>query len=105
MDGDAGAFADVFIIAALVGILKPAPAADIVGQDGLKFGFTCLNLRNHPPQAIAAFHAESAFALVGEHPDNLHAAPGSVFLHTVELVLRRILLVLRGHSHVSRDRD
>ena len=38
LHADAGALADVFVIGALVRILKPAPAADVVDEDGREIG-------------------------------------------------------------------
>jgi hypothetical protein len=38
VDGDPGALADVFIVAAFVGVLKTTPAADVVGEDALEVG-------------------------------------------------------------------
>ena len=36
VDADAGALADVLVVGALVGVLEPAPAADVVDEDGLR---------------------------------------------------------------------
>ena len=38
LNADAGALADVFVVGALIGVLKPAPAADVVDQDGREIG-------------------------------------------------------------------
>ena len=38
VDGDAGALADVLVVGAFVGVLEPAPAADVVDQDRLEVG-------------------------------------------------------------------
>jgi hypothetical protein len=35
---DAGAFAEVFVVGAFIGILKAAQTADIANQDGVEIG-------------------------------------------------------------------
>ena len=101
-DLDSGASADVFVVGALVGILKPAPAADVVDQDDLEIGFAQLHVLDQLLQRLPAVDAESALAFVGVGADDLDVAPGGVFENFVTLVLCRILLVLGGHAHVLR---
>jgi len=104
VDGDARTLADVFIVAAFVGVLKTTPAADIVGEDRLELSLAGFNLGDHPTEALAAFHAEPAFALIGKYPDDLHSPFGRVFLDAIQLILGRVLLMLRGHAHVGGNR-
>jgi hypothetical protein len=48
--------ADIFIIGALIGILKPSPATNIIYKDGGKVDFSVLNILNHLGQRIAPFN-------------------------------------------------
>ena len=95
MNRDAGALADVLIIAALVGVLEPAPTADIIGQDAFELSLTRLHLRDHAAEAVPSLDAQAALAFVGEDPGDFHSAPRGVFLDAIELILCGILLVLR----------
>ena len=73
VDGDAGLAAYVFIIGALVGILEPPPAADIVHQDAGELHRAALDILDHLGERVAALDVQAAFALVGILFDDLHA--------------------------------
>ncbi len=92
--------ADVFVVGALVGVLEPAPAADVVDQDDLEVGVACLDVVDQLLQRAPPIDAQAALAVVGIGADDLDAAPGRVLADHVGLVLRRILLVLGRHPHV-----
>jgi hypothetical protein len=103
-DLDSGAAADVLVVGALVGILKPAPAADVVDQDDLEVGLAGLDVLDQLLQRLPAIDAQAALAFVGVGADDLDVAPGGVLADLVALVLRRVLLVLGRHPHVLKCR-
>jgi hypothetical protein len=76
-DLDAGAAADVLVIGALVGVLEPAPAADVVDQDDLEVGLAGLDVLDQLLQGDAAVDAQAALAFVGVGADDLDAAPAA----------------------------
>ena len=45
---------------------------------------------------------EATFPLIGIGSDDFDATPVSVLLNRVRLVLRRVLLMLRGHTGILR---
>ena len=74
MDVDAGPLAEVLVVGALVGVLEPAPAADVVDEDRREVGAAGLHVVDQPSQRLAAVDVEAALALVGVGPDDLEAA-------------------------------
>ncbi len=54
MDPNAGTGADVLVIGALVGVLKPAPATDVVDEDCPDVGMPGLDLGHQVLQRLAA---------------------------------------------------
>jgi hypothetical protein len=54
LHADASALADIFVVSALVRILKPAPAADVVDEDGRKIGHSMLDVFDQLLQPIAS---------------------------------------------------
>lgn len=96
----AGALADIFVIGALVGILKPAPSADVVDQNGRKIRPLAFNVCDQLLQRIAAIQTKAAFAGVGVSADDLNTPATGVFANRVTLVLGRVFLVLSRHAHI-----
>src|SRR4051794_15819073 len=60
MDFDAGALAKVFVVRALIGILEPAPAANVVNEDGRIISQSCLHVVDHLAQGFATSDVEPA---------------------------------------------
>ena len=99
-DRDTFALADVFVISRLVRILEATPAADVIDQDQVEVGVAGLDIGDELLQRGAAIDGQPALALVGIGAHDLNAAPVSVFLNLVGLVMRGVLLMLGGHAHV-----
>ena len=74
LHGNAGAPADVFVVGALVGVLEPAPAADVIDQDGLEIGVPALDILDQLLERVAARRSKPALALIGIGPDDLDPA-------------------------------
>ena len=105
MHVDAGTLAEIFVVRALVGILKPAPPADVIDQDRLEASIAVLHIRDHPPQRLAPSDSESAFTFVCVCADDLVPALHGVLTNHVLLVRGRVLLMLGRHPHVLRRGD
>jgi hypothetical protein len=105
VDRDPRALADVFVVAAFVGILKAAPATHVVCQDALEVSAPGFDFLNHTAEAIPTTHIQTAFARVLEHTNQRHLPARRILLDPVELVLGRILLMFGGHAHVCRRRN
>ena len=99
-DLDAGAAADVLVVRTLVGVLKPAPSADVVDQDDLEVGAAVLNVGDQALQCLAAVDAQATLSFVGVGLDDLDATTRGVLTDLVALVLGRVLLVLGRHANV-----
>jgi hypothetical protein len=54
MNDDPGALADVLVVAAFVGILKPAPAAHVVDEDDIEIGAAVLDVLDHLLERITS---------------------------------------------------
>ena len=99
-DLDAGAAADVLVVRTLVGVLKPAPSADVVDQDDLEVGPAVLNVGDQALQCLAAVDAQATLSFVGVGLDDLDATTRGVLTDLVALVLGRVLLMLGRHANV-----
>ena len=102
---DAGLFTHVFVMGALVGVLKAAPAADVVDQDDLEVGVLRPHVRQQALQSLASTDVEPAFAFVGVGAHDLDTMAHRVFQDFIGLVLRRVLLMLGRHAHVAGGAD
>src|SRR6202030_4105331 len=99
-DVDAGAPADVFVVGALVSILEPTPAADVVDEYGFETRRFALDIGQQLLQRIAPVDAQSAFAVVGVGPHDVEAAADGVLQYGVGLVFGRVALVLGRHANI-----
>ena len=99
-DLDSSAAADVFVVGALVGVLKPAPAAYVIDEDDLEVGRPRFDILDQLLQRQPAINAQTTLALIGIGPDDFDAAPGGVFPNLVGLILGRVLLMLGRHAHI-----
>ena len=95
----------VFVVSALVGVLKSPPATDVIHKDRLEVGVARLNIIEQSLQRVTAFEAKSALSLVGVSAHDLIAARLGVRANQVGLILCRVLLVLRRHTDVLRGPD
>jgi hypothetical protein len=100
LDTDAGPFADVFVISALVRILEPAPAAHVVDENGREVSRSVLNVVDQLLQGIAAIQPKSALSLIGIGANDFDPASSSILLDRFGLIFRRVFLVVSGHPHV-----
>src|SRR5690554_1713298 len=91
---------DVLVVGAFVGVLKAAPAADIVDKDDIEIGIARLHIVNELLKCLSAVYTQTALAVVRIGPNDLKVAAFRVFSDGVALVLRRILLMLCGHPDV-----
>jgi len=71
LNTDAGAFADVFVMGALVSVLKSAPPTDVVDEDSRKISLSVLDVLDQLLQRIATVQAKPTFPFVGVRPNNL----------------------------------
>src|SRR5580704_14399751 len=94
MDFNAGATADVFVVGALVRILKPAPAADVINEDDREIRAPRQDVIDQLLERVAPLDTEAALALVRISADDRHAPRGRVGVNRVGLISRRILLVV-----------
>ena len=76
-DLDAGAAADVLVVRAFVGILKAAPAADVVDQDRVEVRLAGLDIAQQPLQGFTAINAQTTLALIGVGANDLDASLGA----------------------------
>src|SRR3546814_2076077 len=74
-DRDASAFADIFVVGALVGVLEAAPAAHVIDQDDGKVRRAALDVLNQLLEDVAAIETQPAATLVGIAAPDLDAAP------------------------------
>jgi len=105
MHVDPGTLAEVLVEGRLVGILKPAPPADVVDEDRLEIDRPRLHLGDHSLEWITACHTQAALALVRVGVDDLEPAAFGVLPDDVGLVVGGILLMVRRHPNVLGGTD
>ena len=64
-DLDTRAPADVFVVGALVGVLKASPAANVVHQDDFEIGEATFDVLDQLLQGLTSVDAQAALAVVG----------------------------------------
>src|SRR5690606_8109445 len=99
---NAGAFAAEFVERALVRILKPSPAADVVDEHDREIGVAARNVVEEPLKPTPSFYAQAALTLVGISAHNLHSVGCRIVGDSQRLVFRGVLLVFRGHANILR---
>src|SRR4029450_13196766 len=92
----------VLVERALVGVLEPAPAADVVHQDRLVVSPVVLDVVDDGPEPVSAGDVQPTAALVGVGADDLEPAAAGVLADRVLVVGGGVLLMLRGHADVLR---
>ena len=95
LDLNTGALADVLVVRTLIGILEPAPPADVVDEDRLVVHIAGLNILEETLERVAPLDAQAALPLVGVGTDDLVSACLGVLANHIALVLGGVLLVLR----------
>jgi hypothetical protein len=93
VDANSSSFEDVLVIGALVGVLEPAPPADVVDEQGSEIDLLLLHIGHQLIQAASAGFVETTPAMVGVNLDDLHIVIYGVLPDDGRLVLRRVLLV------------
>jgi hypothetical protein len=102
MNRDSGAATDVFIIGAFIGILKSAPPADVMQEDGGEFDLTAFDVPDHLVQSFAVPDAHTALADVKILFDDLHSMAFGILPKDGHLIAGQVL-VCCGRSHVGGD--
>ena len=100
LDGDAGTPADIFVIGALVGVLKAPPTADVIDEHQGEIGAPGLHVFDELPERVAPLYLEATFPGVGIGPDDLYSAGLSILLDRFGLVFGRVFLMVRRHADV-----
>ena len=104
VNADPGARADMLVIRPFISILKPAPAADIIDQNGLEIRLAGSDLGHQVLQRLAAVQPQPGPTRVLEHTQDLQAPGGGVIPNDVELVLGGVLLMIGRHPHIGDGR-
>jgi hypothetical protein len=105
MNRDASPAADVFVIGALIRILKPSPTADIIDKDTREVRHPILNIADHLSERIPALDVQATLPLIRVGFNDVHVPARSVFPNHIHLVVGRVLLVFGGHADVSGCTD
>ena len=100
LDADPRTLANVLVVGALVGILKPTPAAHVVDEDHREVGIAALDIVDELLERVSAIEAEPTAPLIGIGAHDLNATAFGILPDGVGLILDRVLLVLGGHAHV-----
>ena len=90
---------------AFIGILEPAPAADVVDQDGLEIRLAGANLGHQVLQRLASVEAQSRPAGILEDAQDLQTPGSGVAAKDVELVFGGILLMIGRHPDIGDGRQ
>jgi hypothetical protein len=104
VDADPGTRADMLVVGPFIGILKTAPTADVIDQNGLEIRLACSDLGHQVLQRFAAVQPQPGPTGVLEHPQDLQTPGGGVMSNDVQLVLGRVLLVIGRHPHIGDSR-
>ena len=78
VDPDPGAGTDVLVTGAFVGVLKPAPPADVIDEDSLEVGIAGLDLGHQVLQSLSAVEPQSRASRVLESPKDRQPSGFSV---------------------------
>ena len=93
------------MVGPLISILKPAPTADVIDQNGLEIRATGSDFGHQVLQSLAAVQPQTGPAGILEHAQDLQAPGGGVAPNDVELVLSRVFLVIGRHPHIGDGWD
>ncbi len=64
MNGDPAVAADEFVMSAFIGVLEPAPSADVINQNCVEIGLTTLDVIDQPLQGVAALDFQSTLSRI-----------------------------------------
>ena len=92
----------VFVIGALIHILKASPPADVVDKQSGEIYPLAFHVRHQLIEALAASNVQTTSSVIRVFLNNFHIVRGSVLTDHLQLIFRRILLVLSRHAHVLR---
>src|SRR5262249_7708662 len=94
--------ANVLVVRALIGILKPAPTTDVINQNCTEIRTTVVDIADELLQRIAPLNSQTtlARALVATCDD--HPSALCILANRVTLIFGRVLLVLGRHPDVFR---
>ena len=92
--------ADILVVRTLVGVLKPAPTADVIDQDRRKIGFPGLDIIDEALEGVPPVQAQPTLAFVCIGADNFQTSLLGVFPDSLGLIFSGVPLVLRRHANV-----
>lgn len=105
VDTDARLSADELIVGALIRVLEPTPAADVIDQDRAELGGAASHVGEQLLQGLPSVQGQPAPPRVLVGLDDLESAARRVLGDGFGLVLGRIPLMLRRHAHILRRAD
>jgi hypothetical protein len=71
LDLDPRSSADVLVVGTFIGVLKAAPAAHVIDQDGRKIRIPILDVTDETLEGVSAVQSQAAFTFVGVGPNDL----------------------------------
>jgi len=96
---------DVLVVGALVDVLEPSPTAHVIDEERREVGSLGLDISHELVETLPAGDVQPTTAMVGIFVNDLHVVVRCVLADDIELVFRRILLILGRHADVpSRAR-
>ena len=105
MNSNASTLEDILVIGTLVYVLEPSPTAHVIDEKGSEVGSFGLDISHELIEPLATGDIQPTTAMVGVLLDDLHVVGRCILADDLELVFRRILLVLGRHAYVlSRTR-
>src|ERR1039458_7250701 len=105
MNSDACSLQDVLVVRPLVYVLEPSPTAYVIDEKRGEVGSLGLYISHELVETLPAGDVQPTTAMVGIFLDDLHVVGRCVLADDLELVFRRILLMLGRHADVlSRAR-
>lgn len=99
-NGDACLLAEKLQMRRLVGVLEPAPTADVIYKYGIEIGSPGRHIVNQPLKRLPTINIKTAFSFVRISAYDSYAPLGGITRDGFSLILGRIFLVLRRHAEV-----
>lgn len=92
--------ADIFVIGGFIGVLKPAPPADVIDKDHLEIRGAVLHILDQLLQGLTALDPQPALARIGIGAHQFETAFRRIFADRVRLVFGRVFLVVGRHADI-----
>jgi hypothetical protein len=87
VNADSSSLEDVLIESALIDVLKPSPATDVVDEQGREVSQLGFDIRHQLIEAFASSNIQSAPTVIRVNTNDLHIVIGGVLVDHVQLVL------------------